>query len=337
MSESPSVGFGLAVAHLADPAQPIIDLSLTDNRVMMHLKELCYNVGARPTGSPELQKAEKWALAKFKSFGYANAHLEKWADVPVGFQRGPNNEARMVSPSQMEMKFSTNCWMPGTKGPQRGKGVLAPKTMEELAAVKDSLKGAWVLSDACPEKLPVMFLSGEIYIDMSKEEIRTHASVKTAVAGAMFNLNREVDWGDLFINGVLVTNVGADVSNNPDMLAVFWESLEKNLVHYVTHDKRDVEILGSPDWALEIVSNSSVKKDYEQLRHAYHRAGIREYWIIDARGDDIRFLILHWRKSGYAAAAQHDGWVRSRVFQREFRLTRKRDRRGAWKYTLDVR
>ena len=138
----------LLAAHLGDPAQPIIDLSLTDNRVMAHLRELCYNIGGRPTGSPELQKAEKWALAKFKSFGYANAHLEKWGDVPVGFQRGPNNSARMISPSEMEMKFSTACWMPGTNGPTRGKVVMAPKTMEEFAEVKGSLKGAWVLVDA---------------------------------------------------------------------------------------------------------------------------------------------------------------------------------------------
>ena len=134
--------------HFADPAQKIIDLSMADNRVMMTLKDLCYNVGARPTGSPELQKAEKWALAKFKSYGYTNAHLEKWADVPVGFQRGPNNEARMVSPSDVEMKFSTNCWMPGTNGPKKGKVVMAPKTMEEFTAMKNSLKGTWVLSDA---------------------------------------------------------------------------------------------------------------------------------------------------------------------------------------------
>ena len=131
-----------------DPVQKIIDLSLSDNRVMQTLKELCTSVGARPTGSPELQKAEKWALAKFKSFGYANAHLEKWADVPVGFQRGPNNSARIISPSEADMQFSTNCWMPGTKGPVRGKVVMAPKTTEEFTAMKDSLKGAWILSDA---------------------------------------------------------------------------------------------------------------------------------------------------------------------------------------------
>ena len=194
-----------------------------------------------------------------------------------------------------------------------------------------------MLSDDFPEKLPVTFLRGEVMIDMSMEEIRTHSAVKTEVSGVLWTLNREVEFGDLYINGVLVTNKQADVSNNPDMVAVFWESLERNLVRYVTRDDRDLEVVGSPDWVLEIVSNSSVTKDLRQLREAYHQAGIREYWIIDARSEEIRFLVLHWRKSGYVAAPHHDGWVRSRVFQREFRLTRKRDRRGAWKYTLEIR
>src|SRR5258708_34776785 len=84
---------------------------------------------------------------------------------------------------------------------------------------------ARVLSDDFPEKQRVTFLNGEIYFDMSKEDIFTHAAVKTPVALEVGGLMRELDLGDLFINGVLVTNVDANVSNNPDMVAVFWESL----------------------------------------------------------------------------------------------------------------
>lgn len=126
----------------------IIGLSKSDNRVMGHLKELCYNIGPRVTGSPQLTKAEQWALAKFKSFGYANAHLEKWGDIPVGFSRGPNNFARMVEPFASDIQFSTNCWMPGTNAPLKGHVVVAPKNLDELAQVKSSLKGAWVLMDS---------------------------------------------------------------------------------------------------------------------------------------------------------------------------------------------
>ena len=173
----------------------------------------------------------------------------------------------------------------------------------------------WVLSDEFPEKQPVTFLNGEIYLDMTKENIFYHAAVKTAVAAPVIVLNEELDLGDFYINGVLVTNEEADVSNNPDMVGILWKSLESGKVRYVTSKKKqEMEIEGSPDWILEIVSDSSVTKDKYDLRRAYHKAGIREYWIIDARGENLEFQVLHWRKTGYAAAPNNDGWQRSRVF-----------------------
>ena len=193
----------------------------------------------------------------------------------------------------------------------------------------------WVLSDEFPEKQPVMFLNGEIYLFMPKEDVFTHAAVKTAVAGPVFIINQELDLGDFYINGVLVTNVNADISNNPDMVGILWSSLESGKVRYVTNKMdRTVEIEGSPDWLLEIVCNGSVKKDKRDLRKAYHKAGVNEYWIIDARGESIEFQILHWRKSGYAAAPNKSGWLHSRIFGRDVQLTRTLDRRGSWRYTL---
>jgi Uma2 family endonuclease len=196
----------------------------------------------------------------------------------------------------------------------------------------------WVLSDEFPEKQPVMFLNGEIFLYMPKEDVVTHAAVKTPVAVEAGGLFRDLDLGDFFINGVLVTNVEADVSNNPDMVGILWESLESGKVRYVTNKKdRTVEIEGTPDWLVEIVSDGSVRKDMYDLREAYHKAGVREYWIIDARGDKIEFQILRWRKTGYAAAPRKAAWQRSRVFGRSFKLTRSRDRRGNWRYMLAVK
>lgn len=134
-----------------------------------------------------------------------------------------------------------------------------------------------------------------------------------------------------------MTNVEADVSNNPDMVGIRWESIESNKVRYVASrsNDREVEIEGSPDWVLEIVSRSSVTKDKRDLRQAYHQAGVAEYWIVDACGEEIEFRVFHWRKSGYVSAPDSDGWLRSRVFPYQFRLTRKRDRRGGWRYQLE--
>jgi Uma2 family endonuclease len=95
--------------------------------------------------------------------------------------------------------------------------------------------------------------------------------------------------------------------------------------------------LGTPDWVLEVVSDSSVEKDTEQLREAYHRAGIPEYWLIDAWGDKIDFTILIHRKPGYGAAQVKNNWQRSKVFGRDFCLTRKEDEFGLWEYTLALR
>jgi len=210
----------------------------------------------------------------------------------------------------------------------------------DIPAAAHTLAGfrAWALSDEVPEKRRVCFLRGRVIVDMSKEEILTHAAVKTEVAIIMGQLVRGIDFGDFYINGVLLTNIEADVSNNPDMMAISWANLESGKTRYIAAKKnREVEIEGSPDWVLEIVSASSQIKDTRDLRQAYHRAGIREYWLIDARGEEIDFQILSWRKPGYVAVPIREGWQRSKVFGRHFQLTRARDRRGGWRYELAVK
>jgi Uma2 family endonuclease len=198
---------------------------------------------------------------------------------------------------------------------------------------------AWVTSGEFPEHIRAAFLDQEIYLDMSNEELETHNKVKSEVTRVLLNLNRELQLGTYYSDGALVTNLVAGVSNNADGTFVTWESLETERVRLVPRQGEQghyTEIEGTPDWVLEIVSNSSVQKDTQRLRAAYHRAGIPEYWLIDARGEAIVFQILHWRKTGYAAAPSRGGWQRSRVFGRSFRLVREQGRRGLWTYTLEV-
>ncbi|SRR6266851_368559 len=197
----------------------------------------------------------------------------------------------------------------------------------------------WVQSDELPEKLHVAFIDQEIFLDMSKEELETHAMVKAEISRVLMNLIRALMLGRFYLDGVLLTNRLAKVSNNPDALFVSWSTLEKGrgrLVPREGEQRQYLEIEGTPDWVLEVVSDSSVRKDTEYLRIAYHRAGIPEYWLVDARGSEIVFQILYRRKTGYAAARVVDGWQRSRVFGRSFRLVRTAVRLGLWEYTLEV-
>src|SRR5262249_40046912 len=132
----------------------------------------------------------------------------------------------------------------------------------------------------------------------------------------------------------------AKVSNIPDAVLVTWQTLETGRVRLVPRKRRPerfVELAGTPDWVLEIVSDSSVPKDTDWLRDAYHRAGIAEYWLIDARGEEIDFRILLHRPGEYAADTSRGGWQRSSIFKRHFRLVRKRGRMNLWQYALEMK
>jgi Uma2 family endonuclease len=98
-----------------------------------------------------------------------------------------------------------------------------------------------------------------------------------------------------------------------------------------------VEMEGAPHMMLEVVGQSSVRKDNEWLRKSYWEAGVREYWLVDARGETPRFDLLQHTTTGYRAVAKKEGWVKSKVFGRSFRLTRQINHLGNPEFTLDVR
>jgi Uma2 family endonuclease len=98
-----------------------------------------------------------------------------------------------------------------------------------------------------------------------------------------------------------------------------------------------VQLEGTPDTVLEIVSDVSETKDVVQLRDLYWRANVPEYWIVDAREDRIRFDILRYAASGYDAAPSEDGWVRSEILGHSFRLERTLDPLGLPQFVVHMK
>src|SRR5262245_43285486 len=89
-----------------------------------------------------------------------------------------------------------------------GNGLLRiPPTAFTHAGFRD-----WVKSDDFPDKLRVTYVDGEIYLDMSKEELETHAAVKAEISRVLMNLVVELDLGRFYLDGVLISNVEAAVS-----------------------------------------------------------------------------------------------------------------------------
>src|SRR5262245_43573567 len=169
---------------------------------------------------------------------------------------------------------------------------------------------AWATSEGFPERGRFSFIDGELHVDLSPEELDTHNKVKTEVCRVLGNLNRKLDLGEYYSDGTLVTNETAGLSTEPDGTLVTWKSFEMGRVHLGTRQDRPgqyVELVGSPDWVLEVVSRSSATKDTQALREAYHRAGVLEYWIVDARFEEVGFQILRRRRDGYAAVPARGG------------------------------
>ena len=199
---------------------------------------------------------------------------------------------------------------------------------------------AWAASDAFPEGGRISLIEGEMLIDISPEHIETHNRVKTEILRAIATLVGDTDCGQVYSDGAWITNDDADLSTEPDAAFASWESLETGRVVIVPTADDGIdgfEIRGSPDWMLEVVSRNSVRKDTRLLPVAYFRAGVREFWLVDARAPQLAFTIFKRHEAGFVAAETRDGWNESPLFDREFRLRRDRDRRGGWRYALEMR
>lgn len=119
-----------------------------NSRVWETLTYLCEEIGPRLTGSLRLLRANGWTRDEFHRLGLKNAHLHRWGEVPVSFDRGLSH-ARMVAPSVRELEFTAPAWSQGTDGPLRARVRLRPATMAELEALGFDLEGNWVL---CQER-----------------------------------------------------------------------------------------------------------------------------------------------------------------------------------------
>jgi Uma2 family endonuclease len=211
--------------------------------------------------------------------------------------------------------------------------VFVPAAVTDLATFR-----RWADSPEFPEHGRICYLAGEVWIDMSKEQLFTHNRLKTRyylVLGGLVDVEK---LGYFFSDGVSIVHSGADLSTIPDALFLSTESLASGRARLVEGARQGfVEVEGSADMALEVVSDSSVYKDTVRLRELYWQAGVREYWLVDARKKPLTFEILRHTAKGYVAARKQGGWLKSAVFGKSFRLTQATDELGHPAFTLEVR
>jgi Uma2 family endonuclease len=170
------------------------------------------------------------------------------------------------------------------------------------------------------------------------EKLFSHNRVKTHNGTTLNHFVESEQLGYYFSDRVLLTNKQANLSTEPDGTFVSFSALEDKRVRFVGGSEGDfVELVGTPDMVLEIVSRFSVTKDSKVLRELYRRAEIREYWLVDARDDPMQFDILRLSSRGYLPSRRENGWVKSAIFGRSFALQKKKDRLGNPQYWLQVK
>lgn len=213
--------------------------------------------------------------------------------------------------------------------PQRGAtivlhpdGIRIPTHLADLDEFR-----AWVQSDEFPEKGRIDWIGGEMEVDMSPEDLNTHGSAKTAIARDLSQFVEVARLGVVYVDSARISVPEADLSAEPDVVCILAASEEAGRVRLVPKAGgkrgRYVEIEGPPDIVVECVSDSSETKDADRLRDRYERAGVREYWLVDARQDPPSLTLLASGSAGFAVTPPDaEGFARSGVLHRAVRLVR---------------
>lgn len=197
---------------------------------------------------------------------------------------------------------------------------------------------AWANSPEFPARGRICYIQGSIEVDMNADELRDHNPIKAAILADLLSLIRAEKLGKVLTDGVRLVNEQGDVISEPDLVFARHETIRAGTVRYVEsgdESGRLVEMEGTPDMVLEVVSKYSVRKDTVLLPRAYFEGGIPEYWLITPNEEGVDFRLLVRGEIEFAAVvADADGYRFSPGFQRSFFLQRTPDEYGRYDYQL---
>lgn len=209
------------------------------------------------------------------------------------------------------------------------------EAMADLSAFR-----RWALSDDCPDSGRFDFIAGKIEVsDMAGEELDAHGTLKGEVHAAILARVKRLKLGYVYTDSTRVSCPAAFLSAEPDVVVVSYDAIETGRVRRVPkatgEPGRFVELEGPPELIVEVVSDSTVRKDTVRLPRAYFEAGVTEYWLADGRKSDLTFVIHKRGESHFEPVPiDDDGCQTSIVLGQRFRLDRSRDRLGSWQYEL---
>lgn len=133
----------------AQSQDPVVEKILQEGNTNSQLENMAHElfdrIGPRLVGTPQMQKANDWAVAKYTDWGIP-ARNEKWGEWK-GWERGVTH-IDMVSPWVKSLEGTQLAWSPSTKGKAvSAELIIIPDLADSLAfaAWLPSVKGKFVM------------------------------------------------------------------------------------------------------------------------------------------------------------------------------------------------
>ncbi len=134
---------------LAQDKNPVVEAIVKEGSNNSQLEKLAHElfdrIGPRLVGTPQMQQANDWAVAKYTDWGIT-ARNEKWGEWK-GWERGVSH-IDMISPRVKSLEGTQLAWSPSTKGKSiTAELIIIPDVADSLAfqAWLPNVKGKFVM------------------------------------------------------------------------------------------------------------------------------------------------------------------------------------------------
>ena len=124
-------------------------------------------------------------------------------------------------------------------------------------------------------------INGEHYV--TPTPFTQHQRISGNLSAAIHHHSQQTKQGRVFAAPTDVVFTETDVVQ-PDLLYI-----AKEQEHLITREN----IQGAPDLIVEILSNSTRRRDERLKRNLYEQHGVKEYWIVDPELDSVKLYRLH--------------------------------------------
>ncbi len=193
----------------------------------------------------------------------------------------------------------------------------------------------WACSENFPQRGQFFFLDGEFWVDLSMETL-VHNQIKGVIGAVLTVLALNEALGRYLGDRMMLANLAVGLSCEPDGMFISEAAIAEGRAK-LEDGNESLEVTGTPDMALEVISKTSIEKDTITLKDLYAKAGIAEYWLVDSTAQTPELVIMRLVARRYVTARKDNGWVKSNVFKRSFRLTSKLDVNKLAQFNLETK